>query len=387
MSKATLKIALCSALLATACSSTDKKETGQQWSRLIERTWELAPGASGAVGENENLCTKQLIEEDIYVSAIRPVHPEGTHHTLIALGDETSNCTDAVFSGLIYAAGVGSQGLELPEGVAMKLPKGKYLDLGLHLYNTSDTPLSGTSAIEVVKMKPEDVRYESEAVLAGPFNISIPPGGTTLSGDCTLAADQTMFALFPHMHQLGTHLKTTLTVSGETRVIHDAPYDFNEQVQIPLDPVIPMKAGDVINTECTYVNPTANTVGFGESSDTEMCFSLFFRYPAQGVGFCGGTGGGSGITIPGPACAQPGATGNELGIGKECTKGGAQCPAGSICLADFVGGEFPNFCTTSCASDTDCGTGATCQGSSQKVCIPTACSMTGDGGTSATDGG
>ena len=60
MSKATLKIALCSAVLATACSSTDKKGSEQTWSRLIESSWELAPG-----GENKNLCIKQLLEEDV----------------------------------------------------------------------------------------------------------------------------------------------------------------------------------------------------------------------------------------------------------------------------------------------------------------------------------
>jgi hypothetical protein len=71
-------------------------------------------------------------------------------------------------------------------------------------------------------------------------------------------------------------------------VLHDGVYQFNEQIQLPLDPILQLHAGDTITTECTYENNTGKDVTFGESSDTEMCFSVFFRYPKQGSGVCGG---------------------------------------------------------------------------------------------------
>ena len=95
------------------------------------------------------------------------------------------------------------------------------------------------------------------------------------------------------MHQLGTHLKTTVTVSGETKVIHDGDYDFEEQRQYPID-LLNFKPGDTIATECTFENPSTRNVGFGESSDTEMCFSVLFRYPATGSAFCRRPGSGPG---------------------------------------------------------------------------------------------
>ena len=108
---------------------------------------------------------------------------------------------------------------------------------------------------------------------------SIPPNQeTTIGNDCVLTEPQTIFALFPHMHQLGTHLKTTLTIGGADQVLHDEPYEFEHQEVLAFDP-IQMNVGDKIKTECTWNNQSANTIGWGESSTTEMCFSILYRFP------------------------------------------------------------------------------------------------------------
>jgi len=290
------------AMLAAACSS-EPSGTGtktpenegtatQTYTRIIEGSWTLAPGS-----EKSNLCIKKAITEDMYISAIRPVHPPGSHHTLLTIGDASDDCRSSVPGGFVYAAGVGSQGLVMLKGVALKLPAGKTLDLSLHIYNTSNDELSGTSGMEVVTMDPEDVVYESDSVLAGPLSFDLPPNKTTtISNECQLSADQSAYALFPHMHQLGTHMKTTVTSSGVANVLHDGVYQFNEQLQLPLDPILQLHAGDTIKTECTYANTTSKNVTFGESSDTEMCFSVLFRYPKQGSGICGGVASPVGTT-------------------------------------------------------------------------------------------
>jgi hypothetical protein len=373
---------------SVACSSSDKDDKKTEtldpgtstsaWTRIVEGSWTLQPGK-----EDPRHCTKVLLDRDIWVSAIRPVHPFGTHHTLLTLGDEKSDCTTAITNGLLYAAGVGSEGLTLPPGAAIKLPAGKYLNLGLHIYNPSDEEISGTSAMEIQEIAAEDVKYESEAVLAGPFAITLPPGKeTVVSSRCDVQTDQHVYALFPHMHQLGTHIKTTFTVGGKETVIHDGSYTFDEQLQIPLDPIPELTAGDSVSTECTYVNTLPKTVTFGESSDAEMCFSILFRYPAQGQGFCASSG--AATTIPGPPCAKAGDTGNDKGVGQICTKGGGECSGNefaSFCLSDVAAGEFGNFCSISCTDDTACGAGATCLGSGdRKACVPTSCGLGADAG-------
>jgi hypothetical protein len=379
----------CSSDPSTGDSKTKSKpataQTGQAYERVIEGTWTLAPGT-----ENPNFCVKKPITKDTYISAIRPVHPPGTHHTLLTIGDASDNCTTAVLSGFVYAAGLGSEGLVLPKGVALKLPAGKVLNLGLHIYNTSTEELTGTSAMEVVTMDAKDVVYESDSVLAGPLSFNLPAHQvTTVKSDCELTSDQSAWALFPHMHQLGKHIKTTVTIGGVQDVLHDGDYDFAEQYQLPLDPILKLSAGDKITTECTYENTTDHAVTFGESSDTEMCFSVLFRYPKQASGFCtGGSGAASG-----KPCAAKGAAGNEAGVGKECTKGGGECAdnaSATTCLADRVPAAFANFCTASCKADADCGEGARCAGSSgSSVCVPEACfpKTTADAGAMSMMGG
>jgi hypothetical protein len=322
-----------------------------------------------------------VLTEDIFVSAIRPIHPAGTHHTTLSIvtDDGKATCTGSMFgAGMIYAAGAGTGDLRMPKGVAMKLAKGQALLLNLHIYNASPSPLAGRSGIEIVRVKQEDVTSEADLLISGPTNFSLAPGKETkLTHTCRVGSDQTMFTLFPHMHQLGVHIKTEVNIGGTPTVLHDAEYDFEEQYLLPIGPLA-FKAGDAITTECTYQNPGPNPVKFGESSDTEMCFSIMFRYPRGASTFCtgddegGGQGDGGKSTIPGAPCAKPGAPGNDVGVGKHCTKGSGGCSGQApLCLADYTQGDFGNFCTTQCKSDSECGTDARCTAS--EICVPVAC--------------
>src|SRR5689334_9515386 len=63
-----------------ACSSeggTDKTSAAtEKWVSLMRENWSLKPSS-----EEKDHCVKLKLTEDIYVSAIRPVAPKGTHHT------------------------------------------------------------------------------------------------------------------------------------------------------------------------------------------------------------------------------------------------------------------------------------------------------------------
>ena len=248
------------------------------WTALITGDWDLPP-----FDENTNDLHTVVLDRDIYVGAIRPISPQGTHHTVLYLDGTSSLRT-------IYASGVGTNELIFPTGVGLKLEAGESLGLQLHTFNPSGEALSGTSGIEIIEVEAEDIVDEAEVFLPGPVALEIGPNQVTTDGGiCTLNQEQNIFALFPHMHQLGTHLKTTLTIGGQPQVLHDAAYTFEEQAFIPFEP-ISMNAGDTITTECTWNNTTPDTVGWGESSTAEMCFSILYRYPAQsgagGIGIC-----------------------------------------------------------------------------------------------------
>lgn len=245
-----------------------------QWTELISKSWSLQPQS-----ENENELQIVTLERDIYVIAMRPIDPPGTHHTLLFRGLQGTNA--------IYASGVGTGELMFPPGKGMKLTAGTQIGVQLHVYNTGDEPLSGTSGIEVLEADASAITDEVDLFLPGPrgSGLTIPPGVSTQTGTCTVNSTQNLFALFPHMHQLGTHMKTSLSVGGNTMVLNDADYDFEHQDVKTFTPIT-LNAGDTITSECTYNNPTANNVGYGESSDTEMCYSILYRWPRGTQEFC-----------------------------------------------------------------------------------------------------
>lgn len=248
-----------------------------EWTPIVTADWQLDPGS-----EKTSDIHLLKIEKDIYIGAIRPIAPVGTHHTVLAKGNLGA-------SNIIYASGVGTNALVFPEGVGLKLTAGETLVLQLHLFNPSGEVLTGKSGIEIIEVDPAAVQNEADLFLPGPVDFSIPPNQEySHTGTCTASVKQNIFAIFPHMHQLGTHFKTTLKVGGKDQVLHDDSYAFDHQAFLSFD-TIALEPGDSITTECTWKNSTTQTIGWGESSTTEMCFSILYRYPAQGDGgngFC-----------------------------------------------------------------------------------------------------
>ncbi|MEJ7597378.1 MAG: hypothetical protein WKG01_05665 [Kofleriaceae bacterium] len=263
------------ALGVTACGGDGEPEPPTGWQPLITKRWTLAPGT-----EQTSAIELISIDRDMYLGGMRPISPPGTHHTLMARGASLDS------GNIVYASGVGTNELVFPPGKGLKLEAGSLVALQLHVFNTTDAMLAGSSGIEVLEVPASEVVEEVDLFLPGPRDLDIPPMQTSMaSGTCTVRGPQTLFALFPHMHQLGTHLKTTVTVGGVPRVIHDADYQFDEQAFLDIEPIT-LAAGDTITSECTFNNTTGNAVGYGESSTTEMCYSILFRYPAQAEEFC-----------------------------------------------------------------------------------------------------
>jgi hypothetical protein len=81
----------------------------------------------------------------------------------------------------------------------------------------------------------------------------------------------------------------------------------------------------------------------------------------------GGAGGSSGVP-----CAEPGAMGNDLGVGQYCqTDGDCNGLSASFCTVAHEP-SAPPFCTMPCFGDGDCGQDATCEdnGGPLKGCVP-----------------
>jgi hypothetical protein len=259
------------------------------YTRLIGRTWSLAPGQPDTY-----LCVRYTAPADMYITSIQAQAPQGTHHTVLSVANTSrTRGADGNFDcgvgtlglKMLYASGVGTSPLDFPDGVGIKIAAGEQLLLNLHLYNASDTPLSGESVL-LVKSQPTPPPILAENVFAGRFFFTVPSNDmpVPVTGGCTAQAPYTLFAVWPHMHRLGRNSKLELVHAGVTTVLHDQAFSFLEQHYYRKDPMIQVAAGDQIKVTCTFQNNTGTDVTFGESTDDEMCFTGLYRYPATDAG-------------------------------------------------------------------------------------------------------
>ena len=93
------------------------------------------------------------------------------------------------------------------------------------------------------------------------------------------------FEITEHMQPLARHQGNFSVVTG-LEPHTDIPTDPPGQGDGHMRGVCVSLSGDKIKTECTYNNDTGAPITYGESSDTEMCYSLLYRYPKQSTEFC-----------------------------------------------------------------------------------------------------
>jgi hypothetical protein len=257
-------------------------EMGDGTRNLILVDWEVPPH------DELYLCGRFTVPDDVYFDEIHPVNPIGTHHTALGLLDRPNRpdgVTTCDISEIgrrsIDASGVGTAGGKMPPGVAMKAERGAQLLLNLHLFNTTDAPLRGRSGMQIASVAASNVTALANAVIAGPTKLDIPPGRSVQTGVCTVEFDYQIFSVFPHMHEMGKHMKVVAKrAAGEPVVLYDGPFDFTHQFAYAVDPPLALAAGDRIEMACTYDNTTGEELHFGESSKDEMCLVRLARFPA-----------------------------------------------------------------------------------------------------------
>lgn len=261
------------------------------WTSLLEGDWTLPAGQPDTY-----YCVYATVPRDMYIKAFRPLIPIGTHHTVLTLFNNTSPA-DGIHpcnvgtngQSMIYGSGVGSPDFNFPTGVGLHLRAGQRLLLNLHLYNASDSTISGRSGTLVQEAAAGEIQNFAEIVLAGPtFTLSVPSGVSTQSGSCNISqiTDEPIqvFSLSQHMHKTGTHMRSVITRGQQEIVLQDIDYNFENQTFQLVNPHVQLLPTDRLTTYCTYNNP-GGPKQFGDSSDDEMCFTDLFYYPAQGANF------------------------------------------------------------------------------------------------------
>lgn len=245
--------------------------------------------------ERKYMCYTTHLPADakMWVTEVEPIYGQAIHHLAVyqTLADEP----DGVFECPelskdtwvpVYLGGVDSTPLTMPEGAAAPLPAGAQILVQLHLLNAAAETITDKAQIRFHTSK------EPNLTRAGVFgfdnrDILIPAHGTDveIAQTCTgFAHDMDVFAVFGHMHQLGTKIEVSRGATPGQEVLYTEQWKFEDQPTAPVQ--FHVAKDDQIHVRCWFDNPGDTDVTYGESSFTEMCAFIMYHTPYTTVGGC-----------------------------------------------------------------------------------------------------
>jgi hypothetical protein len=290
--------ALAVLVLGSACSSHEPSSTRTSPVNLADAStasqneilfssgeYDLAPG------DEKYLCWAGNLpaDRDVIIRQISGDYGAGTHHvffawTLVPEPDGMSECP-VLFKTTwipIYLGGRNTSPLQMPDGAGIDMGLGKQLVLQLHLQNTGADPIKDHVTMHMQLGDP-GISY-TPAGIFGLDNrvISLAPGGndvhTTMS--CKPGKEMHVFSVLGHMHKLGKALQ----ISHDDQVVYQETWNFNEQPITPFEMLV--GKDDTVGLDCTHANTLNHVVTYGESSDTEMCATIFYYTPYDHLAGC-----------------------------------------------------------------------------------------------------
>jgi hypothetical protein len=188
----------------------------------------------------------------------------------------------------------GGQNGMMPPDIGLELPNpGGWLTLEVHYNNkaryTDAADRSGVAVCTTTTPRPK----EAGVITLGSVAINIPPGAeghevkSEITASLTRGLTEPLHVLWtsPHMHTNGTAFRTDIIRGTEVRNLVDLErWSFDNQRAYTRDPAVTtIEAGDALRTTCTYRNPGATPIRFGEKTENEMCFNFVVVYPINKV--------------------------------------------------------------------------------------------------------
>ena len=179
--------------------------------------------------------------------------------------------------------------VEMPEGYGVLLPKGKNMVLQSHYVNTGKVPILIRDYVRLKTLPTSEVKTWAGMFATNTLLLKIGAKKTdTVSFDCTMKHDGDLVLLGGHMHETGTkiellhgpdadHLASVYLADPWKPEFRDTP-----PINILWTKPIPVKAGDVFRTTCTWTNPEDKELTFPR----EMCSSFGYVRGTQATEVC-----------------------------------------------------------------------------------------------------
>ncbi|MBM4015979.1 MAG: hypothetical protein FJ293_13580 [Planctomycetes bacterium] len=233
----------------------------------------------------------------IQASDCQPTARQQTHHViayLLPAGKSAREIlrdpTGVLSLGALAGWAPGTDPLDLPDGFALRVPKGSRILFELH-YNPNGTAASDRTRIAFRRTRvPVVNEVRNDAVMK--FDFRIPPH----KEDATFTATRRMtqrgllLEMTPHMHVRGKAMRYELERDGVRRTLLDVPrYDFNWQISFELLEPVEIRPGDSLILTAVFDNSKGNphnpnpgaTVTWGDQSFEEMMIGYFDWYDPE----------------------------------------------------------------------------------------------------------
>ena len=257
--------------------------------RIETTPYTLAPGQ-----EDRYFCFVTRVPSPApIVTRVTPLYGQGVHHLVSwsPLFDENHgedgafHCPELVKGSWFpfYTGGVASSPLVMPAGTGFPLVNGQQILIQLHLLNTTSETITDRAGVIL------ETSDEAGLVPAGFYGtnnqvITIPPLAQDfpVTQTCTAPRDMDVFAVFGHMHTHGQRLRLSRGPVDGQNVVYEAPWLFDDQPTVPV--AFHLAAGEAFTVACTYDNPGASPIGYGESTFDEMCAFVMYHTPWTAAG-------------------------------------------------------------------------------------------------------
>jgi hypothetical protein len=175
--------------------------------------------------------------------------------------------------------------ITLPSGVALALEPRQLLFLQLHYFNSGSAVRDITGSLELTLVDPTDPTPTAAlSQLTGSYDISLQPNSPGQARYFFSPTPNTgtrhVFALTSHTHHLGvrsTIERVPSAASPTTTPIHEST-NWDEPPLTTFDPPLAFDGSDGLRLICNYENTTSQTVFFGTSVDSEMCFMWVYYF-------------------------------------------------------------------------------------------------------------
>jgi hypothetical protein len=177
----------------------------------------------------------------------------------------------------------GTPELVMPPDVGMEMPSGQGAQFILENHYNNIARIQNASDKSGVKVcttqQPKALRAAIHWL--GSERIALEPNQPgAAQATCTPGGQQPIHILgvIPHMHTLGRRATMTiLRANGSSEMMHDGPFEFENQAFYPKSLVL--NPGDSVRTRCEYMNDTPGRVSLGERTSDEMCYMFTLAYP------------------------------------------------------------------------------------------------------------